>query len=184
GHGGQVSRSHGSLDRRSGGLGVWRTTVRSPAYFPKITMKVPLLLASSVSPGTASMLTVTREAAPSVTPLTGMSTLEVLPGSVLLITWEAYRVLPSVVTDTSTLTFVSAFEPAFSTITVNVGFAPPLTWLIVGELASVLVPTLTPFSECPCVPGAIAPLLEAGRPEILDCTVEGVSQPRLGRKRL
>ncbi len=66
-------------------------------------------------------------------------------------------VLPSVVTDTFTLTLVSGLDPEFSTIAVKVGLAPPLTWLMVGEGSSVLAPTLTPFSADPCVPGATAP---------------------------
>ena len=45
---------------------------RGWAYFPKMTMKLALLFSTSVSPGTGATLTVTREAASSVTPFTAM----------------------------------------------------------------------------------------------------------------
>ena len=161
GHREQVSRSCGRVERRVPACARPGDYARSSAplsYFPKITRKVPLLFSTSVSPGTGSMLTGhARRGAERYTVRPGMSTFVVLPGSVLLIRRWAVSVLPSVVTDTFTLTFVSGLEPAFSTITVNVGFEPPLTWLSVGEGSSVFVPTLTPFSACPCVPGATAP---------------------------
>ena len=43
-------------------------------------------------------------------------------------------------------------------LTVKVGFAAPVAWLTAGEGASVLLPMLTPSSECPCRPGAAGPL--------------------------
>ena len=47
-----------------------------------------------------------------------------------------------------------------------------------------LVPTLTPLRADPCVPGATAPELLAACPVSFACTVDGVSQPRFGKKRL
>src|ERR1700686_794962 len=91
-----------------------------------------------------------------------MSTGEVLPGSVLLMTCEAFSSLPPLVTLTSPLTLVSALLPPFSTITVNVGLAPEWTWLTAGAGCSVLAPTLTPVTQGPGGPGGTAPLLALG----------------------
>ena len=74
-----------------------------------------MLFSRSFSPGTGSMFTSIFEATPSGTPVTGMSTLTVFPGSVLLIVCEALYCLPPAVTVTSTLTSVSENAPEFST---------------------------------------------------------------------
>jgi len=79
-----------------------------------------------------------------------------LPGCVWLIACVPFSSLPAAVTVTLTLTFVSGLLPVFSTVTVNVGLLPPATWLSVGSGCSELVPTATPTSALPCVPGATA----------------------------
>ena len=70
-------------------------------------------------------------------------------------------------------------------MTVNVGRPPPLTWLIVGSGASVLVPTLVEISALPWLPvtGCPVGVLEAW-PLSRARTVFGSSQPMFGRKRL
>ena len=154
---------------------------------PKIARKVPLLFSWFVSPGTGSTWTSIFEATPSGTPADGdFHVRPCLPGSVVLIACEALNCLPPAVTVTSTLTFVSGISPAFSTVTVNVGLPPPLMWFSVGSGSSVFVPTLTPISALPWVPGDDRPLWEelAAWPVRRASTVAGSSQPRFGRKRL
>src|SRR5439155_975708 len=119
------------------------------AYFSKIARNTALLFSRSFSPGTPSTNTSTLAATPSGTPITGMSTLTVLPGSDFSITCDALNCLPLAVTVTSALTFVSLNSPEFSTVAVNVGLPPPLTWLRVGSGSSLLVATLTPVSALP-----------------------------------
>ena len=139
-----------------------------------------------VSPGTGSTSTSIFDATPSGMPVTEMSTLDLVPGCVELIVWEALYCLPPAVTVTLTLTSVSGLLPASSTIAVNVGLPPPEMWFSVGSTSSVLVPTLTPRSALPWVPGATCPLWvePTGCPVMRARTVAGSSQPRFGRKPL
>ena len=89
--------------------------------------------------------------------MTGISTFTLASGWIELITCEPCSCLPPAVTVTSTLTFVSWLEPVSSTVTVNVGLQPPPMWFSVGSGCSVVVPTATPTSELPCVPGRPRP---------------------------
>ena len=100
--------------------------------------------------------------AASGTSLTVISAPTVLPGIVSPIVREALICLPATSTPTETLTLVSGLSPEFSTIATNVGLAPLLTWLSVGEVERVVDPTLTPVRALPWVPGASAPFDEAG----------------------